>query len=240
MVAPQHVEGGRHGGVDVGALQGDAVGPGEGLHAGGRPLDALQRLGHHLHVLGQVGIVLDPLAQAPQAVLHAVQRVGDLVGDPRHQLADAQHLLLLADLGVGAVHVAADRGGEIDGDPQGAVEGHEDAQQVQPVQRRRRSADRRENAWETAESNRRCSSSITVAHHRRYQGSEEIRRRAAEVHPGDDHVEEEVDEEGVAGEVGEIQQQRQGHQVEDDLEEDLAVDVPLAGASCRRRRNSRL
>ena len=66
------------------------------------------------------------------------------------------------------------------------------------------------------------------AHHCRHPRGEEIRRRAAEVHPRDDHVEEEVDKEGVAGEIGEVQQQRQGQQVEDDLEKDLAVNVPLA------------
>ena len=52
------------------------------------------------------------------------------MGDAGHELADAQHFFLLADLGMGPIHVAADRGGEIDGDPQRAGEGHEDAQQA--------------------------------------------------------------------------------------------------------------
>ena len=136
--AAEHVQRGLDGRVGVGALQGDAVRPGERLHPRGRPLDPIQGLGHHLHVFGQVRVVLHPLAHAAEAVLHAVERIGDLVGDSRHELADAEHLFLLADLGVGPVHIAADRGGEVDGDPQGAGEGDENAQQVQPVQGRRR------------------------------------------------------------------------------------------------------
>ena len=101
-------------------MQRDAARPGEGLHPRGRALDPLQGLGHHLHVFGEVGVVLHPLADPPQAVLHAVQRIGDLVGDAGHELADAQHLFLLADGGVGPIDVAADRGGEVDRDPQGA------------------------------------------------------------------------------------------------------------------------
>ena len=62
----------------------------EGLHALGGPLDAVQGRNHHLHVLGEVRIVADRLADPLQAVLHAVQRIGDLVRDPGHQLADAQ------------------------------------------------------------------------------------------------------------------------------------------------------
>ena len=82
------------------------------------------------------GSSFTPLADPPQAVLHAVQRVGDLMGDAGHQLPDAQHLLLLPKLGVGPIHVAADRRGEVDGHPQRAGKGHENAQQVQPVGRR--------------------------------------------------------------------------------------------------------
>ena len=124
--------------VHVGALQGDAARPGEGLHPLGRPLDAFQRLGHQLDVLGQVRIVLDPLADPRQAILHAVQRVGDLVGDAGHQLADAQHLLLLPQLGMGPIDVAPDRRGEVHRDPQRAGKRRKDAQQIESVGRLRR------------------------------------------------------------------------------------------------------
>ena len=155
------------------------------------------------------GIVLHPLAHAPQAVLHAVQRIGDLVGDAGHELADAQHLFLLADLGVGAVHVAADRGGEIDRDPQGAGEGHEHAQQVQRRPAAAAAADRRESAWETGDPAQ-VFQQHHRAHQRRHHGGEEIRRRPAQVHARDDHVEEEVEQERIARQVGEIQQAASG------------------------------
>ena len=96
-----------------------------------------QRLGHQLHVFGQVGIVFHPLADPPEAVLHAVQGIGDLVRDAGHQLPDAQHLLLLPQLGVRPVHIAANRGGKVYGYPQGAGKSREDAQHVQPVGRRK-------------------------------------------------------------------------------------------------------
>ncbi len=105
---------------------------GEGLHALGGPLDALQGLDHHLHVLGQAGIVADGLADPLQAVLHAVQGVGDLVGDPGHQLADAQELLLLAEFRVRPVNITADRCAEVNRDPQGAGQRGKHGQQIQP------------------------------------------------------------------------------------------------------------
>ena len=50
-----------------------------------------------------------------------------------------------------------------------------------------------------------------------------MRRPAAEIHAGDDHVEEEEEQERIARQVGEIDQQRQGGQVEDGLEEDVLL-----------------
>ena len=152
-MAAEHLQRGLDRRADVGALQRDAAGPGEGLHPRGRAFDPLQGLGHHLHVFGEVGVVLHALADPPQAVLHAVQRIGDLMGDARHELADAQHLLLLPDGGVGPIDVAADRGREVDRDPQRPAEGQE-----QPGQAHRGPAaaavraGRRENGWRSAES----------------------------------------------------------------------------------------
>ena len=60
-------------------------------------------------------------------------------------------------------------------------------------------------------------------------GRQDQRRPTAEVHAGDDHVEEEEEEEGVPRQVGEIDQERQGGQVENGLEEDVVLRVDLAG-----------
>ena len=127
MSGAQHLEGGLDRRVHVGALSVDAVRAGESLHPLGRSLDALQCLDHELQVFGQVRVVLHPFADPPEAVLESVQRVGDLMGDARHELPDPQELLLLPQLGIGAVHVAADRRSKVDGDPKRAGEGHKTA-----------------------------------------------------------------------------------------------------------------
>ena len=60
-------------------------------------------------------------------------------------------------------------------------------------------------------------------------GRQDLRRPTAEIHAGNDHVEEEEEQERIAGQVGEIDQERQGGQVEDGLEEDVLLRVDLAG-----------
>ena len=220
--------------VDVGALQGDAARPGERLHPLGRPFDAIERLGHQLHVFGQVRIVFHPLADPPQAVLHAVQRVGDLMGDAGHQLADAEHLLLLPNLGVGAIDVAADRGGEIDRHPQRAGKRRENAEHFDSVGRRqgrlRRKMQRvRRNPLQVQQQHH-------AADHRRGDRGDHVRRAAAQIHARDNHVKHEVEQERVSRQSGVVEQQRQRDQIEENLQEDVAIDVAGAGRDAALRR----
>ena len=58
---------------------------------------------------------------------------------------------------------------------------------------------------------------------------EDLRGPAAEIHAGDDHVEDEEEEERIAGQIGEVDQQRQRSHVEDGLEEDVVLRVDFAG-----------
>ncbi len=98
-------------------------------------LDPLEGLAHQLDVFGQLWLVFHALADSQQAVLHAVQRVGNLMRDARHELTDAEHLLFLSHLGVGPIHVAADRRGEVCREPKCAGERHENSQHVDAIGR---------------------------------------------------------------------------------------------------------
>ncbi len=115
----ENLQGAFDGLIDVGVLQGDTPRSGKGLYALGRPFDSLECFAHHFDVFVQLFVVLDAFADSPQAVLHAVQGIGDLMGNAGHQLADAEHFLLLTKLGVGPIHVIVDRHGEIHGEPHG-------------------------------------------------------------------------------------------------------------------------
>ena len=172
--------------------------------------------------------MLHALADPPQAVLHAVQRIGDLVGDARHELADAQHLLFLPDGGVGPIDVAADRGGEVDRDPQGPAEGKEQPGELRPVQRRRAGPIGRE-VDGVARNPVQVFQEDDSAHRGVDHGRQDRRHPAAEVHAGDDHVEEKEEQERIAGQVGEIDQERQGGQVQHGLQEDVLLRIDLAG-----------
>ena len=149
------------------------------------------------------------------------------MGDAGHQLPDAQHFFLLADFGVRPIDVAADGCGEVDGDPQGAGQSGEFAQQIYPVQGRR-AADVggvfQGEAGDPAE--------VFRKHHNagqaRGKGGEKIGSGPAEIHSRDDHVEYEKEEERISRQVGEVQEQGQGREVEGDLPEDIAFDVSFA------------
>src|SRR5208283_725401 len=116
----------------------------------------------------------------------------------------------------------------VNGDPQGAGEGEENAQQVEPVQGQRRLRVGGKVHGEAGNP-----ALIFQQHDRadrgRAKAGEKIRLPAAEIHARNDHVEKEVDEERVARQVGEVEQEGQGDEVEGDLEEDLVIDVPVAG-----------
>ncbi len=227
LAGAEHIEGGLDGLVDVGVLQGDAAGAGEGLDALGGAFDAVEGLGHELHVLGEVGVVFHAFADAAEAVLHAVQWVGDLVRDAGDELPDAEHFFLLADFGVCAIDVSADGGGEIDGDPQCAGQGGELAEQIEPVE-----------GWRAAgvggiiQGEAMDAAEVFQEHYGAGQaggeGGEEVWRPAAEVHSRNDHVKDEKEEEGISGQIGEVQEQGERGEVEGDLPGDIAFDVALA------------
>ncbi len=146
------------------------------------------------------------------------------MGNAGHQLADPQQLFLLAEFGVGAVHVAADGRGEVDRDPQRAAEGREHGERVQPVERPRGGRLARKMERE-AGNQRQIFQEHDAADERRGHRRRRIGQIAAEVHPGDYHVKNEIGEERVPRQVGEIQEHGQGDQIEDDLQEDDPFDA---------------
>ena len=52
---------------------------------------------------------------------------------------------------------------------------------------------------------------------------------APEIHARNDHVEHEEGEKRVPREIGEVQQHGQGHQIEEDLQEDVPLDALRGG-----------
>ncbi len=159
--------------------------------------------------------------------MHAVQGIGDLMCDAGHELSDAEHFFLLAEFGVGAIDVSADGGGEVNGDPQSAGEGGENAQQVEVVQGWRAVCVGRIVDGEAADP-----VEIFQEHHDTHQAGgesgEKIGRGPAQIHARDYHVEYEKEEEGISGQIGEVQEQSKGGEIEGDLPEDISFDVSFA------------
>ena len=69
------------------------------------------------------------------------------------------------------------------------------------------------------------------AHQERSQPCEEVRQSASQVHSGDDHVKNKIEQERVAGQIGEVQEERQCDQVACHLEGDIAIHRPLPARS---------
>ncbi len=61
----------------------------------------------------------------------------------------------------------------------------------------------------------------------RRHGRHHVRHGAVQIHAGNNHVEHKEEQERVTRQIGEVQQQRQGDQIDGDLHEDVPLNVPL-------------
>ena len=80
-------------------------------------------------------VVLNALSDRAEAVLDAIEGIADLMGDARDELPDAEHLLLLPHFRLHPLHVPLNGRRQVDRDPQGAGEGRQQPQGVDPFER---------------------------------------------------------------------------------------------------------